>query len=168
MSIGQTAGDQGTTVPAGCTLAGRMLVLRTMGLLALLAAPLVAGLWWLGPVLFTWAFGPAWADAGDLARALALYIGLHFVASPLGVVTLAWQAQAWALKLALLGQVLFVAALALGLAWGGLQAAGWAVSGAMALYFGWYFCRLATWPVLPVLPDRPDLPPVVPAPSRWR
>ena len=137
---------------AHCTVAGRALVRRTMVLLALLAAPLVAGLWWLGPVLFAWAFGPVWAPAGDLARALALYIGLHFVASPLGVVTMAWQAQAWALKLALIGQALFVAALALGLAWGGLAAAGWAVSLAMLGYFGWYFSRLATWPVVLAAP----------------
>jgi len=132
---------------AGCTPAGRRLVLRTMALLGLLAAPLVAGLWWLAPALFGWAFGPGWGDAGELARALALYIGLHFIASPLGVVTMAWQAQAWALKLALVGQVVFVAALAGGLAWGGLRGAGWAVSAGMALYFGWYFFRLATWPV---------------------
>ena len=135
----------------GCTAAGRALVLRTMVLLALLASPLVATLWWLGPALFTWAFGPDWAPAGGLARALALYIGLHFIASPLGVVTMAWQAQAWALKLALLGQALFVAALGLGLHWGGLQGAGWAVSGVMAAYFGWYFSRLATWPISPAL-----------------
>ena len=134
---------------AACTAAGRALVLRTMGLLALLAAPLVAGLWWLGPALFAWAFGPDWLAAGELARALAVYIGLHFIASPLGVVTMAWQAQAWALRLALVGQAVFVAALVLGLAWGGLAAAGWAVSGAMALYFGYYFGRLATWPVAP-------------------
>jgi len=134
-------------VGAGGSATSRRLVLRTMALLALLAAPLVAALWWLGPALFAWAFGPDWASAGELARALALYIGLHFVASPLGVVTMAWQAQAWALKLALVGQGVFVAALAAGLAWGGLVAAGWAVSGAMTLYFGWYFSRLATWPV---------------------
>lgn len=133
----------------GCTAEGRLLVLRTMALLALLAAPLVAGLWWLGPRLFAWAFGPDWAEAGELARALALYIGLHFVASPLGVVTMAWQAQGWALRLALVGQLVFVAALAAGLAWGGLAGAGWAVSSAMALYFGWYFARLATWPLTP-------------------
>ena len=139
-------------VPIGCTAAGRALVLRTMALLALLATPLVAALWWLGPRLFAWAFGPEWAAAGELARALALYIGLHFVASPLGVVTMAWQAQAWALKLALVGQAMFVAALAAGLAWGGLAGAGWAVSGVMALYFGWYFSRLATWPVAPLPP----------------
>ncbi len=139
----------------GCTAAGRALVLRTMVLLAVLASPLVAALWWLGPALFTWAFGPDWAPAGGLARALALYIGLHFIASPLGVVTMAWQAQAWALKLALLGQALFVAALGLGLHWGGLQGAGWAVSGVMAAYFGWYFSRLATWPVGPVVAAGP-------------
>jgi hypothetical protein len=115
--------------------------------------------------LFTWAFGPDWADAGLLARALAVYIGLHFIASPLGVVTMAWQAQAWALKLALVGQVVFVAALAGGLAWGGLAGAGWAVSGAMALYFGWYFSRLATWPLEDAggpsagpLPSQPAMP----------
>jgi O-antigen/teichoic acid export membrane protein len=134
-------------VAGACTPAARALVLRTMLLLALLAAPLVAGLWWLGPALFAWAFGPDWAAAGELARALALYIGLHFVASPLGVVTMAWQAQAWALKLALVGQAVFVLALAAGLAWGGLRGAGWAVSAAMTLYFGWYFARLATWPL---------------------
>ncbi len=149
------AGTGRTAAGTGCTAAGRALVRRTMVLLALLAAPLVAGLWWLGPVLFGWAFGPAWAPAGDLARALALYIGLHFVASPLGVVTMAWQAQAWALKLALVGQVLFVAALALGLAFGGLAAAGWAVSLAMLAYFGWYFSRLATWPLAPAAPPAP-------------
>ena len=140
------AGDAAGAAP-GCTRAGRALVLRTMGLLALLAAPLVAALWWLGPALFAWAFGPEWAAAGELARALAVYIGLHFIASPLGVVTMAWQAQAWALRLALVGQLVFVVALAAGLAWGGLAGAGWAVSGAMAVYFGWYFSRLATWPL---------------------
>ncbi|MBQ1766383.1 MAG: polysaccharide biosynthesis protein, partial [Aquincola sp.] len=82
-----------------------------------------------------------------LARALAVYIGVHFVASPLAVVTMAWNAQAWALKLALVGQGVFVLSLAAGLAWGGLRGAGWAVSAGMALYFGWYFWRLATWPV---------------------
>jgi hypothetical protein len=90
-----------------------------------------------------------WREAGELARALALYIGLHFVASPLGVVTMAWQAQAWALKLALVGQVVFVAALAaVGLAWAGWQRRRLGgVGRRWLLYFGWYFWRLATWPV---------------------
>jgi len=132
---------------AGPTPEARHAVRRVMGLLALLAAPLVLLLWVAGPSAFEAAFGPAWREAGVLARALALYVGLHFVASPLAVVTMAWQAQAWALKLALAGQVAFVAALAAGLALGGLAGAGWAVSAAMAGYFGVYFWCLARWPM---------------------
>jgi O-antigen/teichoic acid export membrane protein len=132
---------------AGATPAARRAVRRVMALLALLATPLVVALWLGAPWAFAVFFGSEWQEAGELARALSLYIGLHFVASPLGVVTMAWRAQGWALKLALAGQVVFVAALALGLQQGGLRGAGWAVSGAMALYFGFYFWRLATWPM---------------------
>ncbi len=132
---------------AGPTAASRAVVRRAMLSLALIAAPLVALLLGWAPEAFAWAFGAAWRDAGELARALALYVGLHFVASPLAVVTMAWQAQAWALRLALVGQIGFVAALALGLSLGDLAAAGWAVSAATALYFGYYFWKLATWPL---------------------
>jgi len=132
---------------AGTPAEGRSAVRRVMLALAAIAAPLVLLLWAAGPWLFELAFGPAWREAGELARALALYIGVHFVASPLAVVTMAWSAQGWALRLALVGQAMFVAALAVGLWLGGLSAAGWCVSLAMAVYFGWYFWRLATWPV---------------------
>jgi O-antigen/teichoic acid export membrane protein len=131
----------------GPTLASRAAVRQVMAVLALLAVPLVLGLWLLGPWLFATLFGAAWREAGLLTRALALYIGLHFVAAPLAVVTLAWRAQAWALRLALVGQLAFVVALAAGLHWGGLIGAGWGVSLAMAAYFGFYVWRLATWPV---------------------
>jgi O-antigen/teichoic acid export membrane protein len=130
----------------GATAQGRAAVRRVMAVLALAALPLVLALWWAAPAAFAWAFGAAWREAGELSRALALYIGVHFVASPLAVATMAWGAQAWALKLSLVGQVLFIAALAAGLAQGGLVTAGWAVSIVMSLYFGWYFWRLATWP----------------------
>ena len=123
-------------------------VRQVMGVLALLALPLVVALVALGPWVFEWAFGAAWRDAGVLARALAVYVGAHFVASPLAVVTMAWGAQAWALRLALWGQLLFVVALGLGLHLGGLAGAGWGVSAAMTAYFAWYFWRLATWPVV--------------------
>lgn len=129
------------------TAAARQEVRRAMAVLALIASPLVLLLWAFAPDGFAWAFGEPWREAGQLARALALYIGVHFVASPLGVVTMAWGAQAWALKLALVGQAAFVAALALGLQFGQLVAAGWAVSIATAAYFAWYFLKLATWPV---------------------
>ena len=49
---------------------------------------------------------------------------------------------------AFLKQLIPGVALAAGLHWGGLQGAGWAVSAAMAGYFGYYFWALATWPVM--------------------
>ncbi len=104
-------------------------------------------LWAFAPWAFEALFGAGWRGAGELARTLGLYIGVHFVAAPLAVVTLAWGAQAWALRLALAGQVAFVAALAAGLKLGGLPGAGWGVSIAMTVYFGYYFLRLATWPL---------------------
>ncbi|HEX7690344.1 MAG TPA: hypothetical protein VF453_21740, partial [Burkholderiaceae bacterium] len=64
----------------------------------------------------------------------------------------------WALRLALVGQVAFVAALAAGLRLGGLAGAGWGVSAAMTLYFGWYFLKLATWPLAPESTSNEDTP----------
>lgn len=121
------------------------LVRRSMLVLMALALPLMAVLMLWGPELFIWLFGERWQDAGQLARALAPYIAMHFIAAPLAVATMAWRAQAWALRLALVGQVLFVGGLALGLKLGGLIGAAWGVSAAMAAYFSYYFWTLATW-----------------------
>ena len=132
----------------GATPASRAAVRRLMAVLAAIALPLMLLLLVFAPGAFEAAFGAPWRSAGDLARSLALYIGLHFMASPLSVVPMAWGAQAWALRLALVGQLMFLAALVVGLALGGLPGAGWAVSAAMLLYFGWFFWRLATWPVV--------------------
>jgi O-antigen/teichoic acid export membrane protein len=133
--------------PLRVTREGRAAVRRVMGGLAAIALPLVLLLWAFAPWAFERLFGTDWRGAGELARTLGLYIGVHFVAAPLAVVTLAWGAQAWALRLALVGQVAFVVALAAGLKLGGLPGAGWGVSIAMTLYFGYYFLRLATWPL---------------------
>ena len=113
-----------------------------MALLMALALPLLLVLLLWGPWLFATAFGQRWHDAGELARALAPYIALHFVASPLSVVTLAWRAQGWALRLALVGQLLFILGLAVGLWHAGLLGAAWGVSAAMLVYFGWFFWAL--------------------------
>ncbi|MCK9688370.1 lipopolysaccharide biosynthesis protein [Scleromatobacter humisilvae] len=139
--------DADAHAPLRVTREGRAAVRRVMAGLAAIAAPLVLLLWAFAPWAFERLFGPQWRGAGELARTLGLYIGVHFVAAPLAVVTLAWGAQAWALRLALVGQVAFVAALAAGLKLGGLPGAGWGVSIAMTLYFGVYFVRLATWPL---------------------
>lgn len=127
----------------------RRAVRQVMAVLMLLAMPLVLVLMLAGPALFAWLFGERWREAGELARALGPYIGMHFVASPLAVVTLAWNAQAWALRLALVGQIVFLAALLAGLQWGGLRGAAWAISAAMVVYFAWYFRSLATWQEIP-------------------
>ena len=139
--------DADAHAPLRVTREGRAAVRRVMAGLAAIAAPLVLLLWAFAPWAFERLFGPQWRGAGELARALGLYIGVHFVAAPLAVVTLAWGAQAWALRLALVGQVAFVAALAAGLKLNGLAGAGWGVSISMTLYFGYYFVRLATWPL---------------------
>lgn len=120
------------------------IVRQIVGTLALIALPLMLLLLVFGPALFALAFGEQWRGAGTLARALAPYIALHFVASSLGVVTLAWGAQAWALRLALVGQLMFLGALALGLQLWGVIGGAWSVSASMALYFGWFFWRLPT------------------------
>jgi len=140
----------------GATPAARAAVRRVMAVLAAIALPLVALVLGVAPWAFEAAFGAPWRGAGELARCMAVYVGLHFVASPLSVVPMAWGAQAWALRLALVGQLMFVAALAAGLAIGGLQGGGWAVSAAMLLYFGWFFWKLATWPVQHVQPVSPQ------------
>lgn len=127
----------------------RALVRKTMLVLAGLACPLAIVLMLWGPGLFAWAFGERWTEAGVLARATALYIALHFIASPLAVVTMAWRAQAWALRLALIGQVVFFAGLLSGLALGGLAGAGWGVSVTMLAYFAYYFWALANWKDIP-------------------
>lgn len=125
--------------------AARTQVQRTVRTLFWMAAPLGAAVMLLGPEGFAWAFGEPWRAGGEVARALAPYLVLHFVASPLAVVTMAWQAQAWALRLALVGQGLFLLGLAGGLAWGGLVGAAWGVSLTMTGYFGFYLGALWRW-----------------------
>ena len=125
-------------------------VRQVMALLGALALVLMAVLLVAGPWLFATVFGAQWRDAGELARALAPYIAAHFVAAPLAVVTMAWQGQRWAFRLALVGQAVFLLCLAWGLWTGGLLRGAWAVSAGMVLYFGYYFWRLANWPSIPV------------------
>lgn len=127
----------------------RTIVRHAMLGLASIALPLAAVLLLAGPGIFTLAFGGQWAETGELARAMAPYIALHFVASPLAVVTMAWKAQAWALRLALVGQCLFFAGLVPGLYLGGLAGAGWGISASMLAYFGYYFWALANWKDIP-------------------
>ena len=130
---------------AGDMDAGRRVVRHAMAVLGSIALALMVILMLIGPWLFRLIFGQSWAQAGELARALAPYIAMHFVASPLSVAPMAWRAQGWMLKLALIGQAMFVIGLVAGLQMGGLLGAAWGVSGMMLAYFGYFFWKLATW-----------------------
>ncbi|MDR2128000.1 MAG: oligosaccharide flippase family protein [Burkholderiaceae bacterium] len=129
--------------------AARRAVRQVMAVLGVLGLALGLALYLAAPSLFAWVFGERWRAAGELAGALSPYIATHFVAAPLAVVTMAWRAQRWAFRLALAGQVVFLAALAWGLLGdgGSLLRGAWAVSAGMTLYFGYYFWRLAFWPL---------------------
>ena len=127
----------------------RQALRQVMLALSVMAVVLMLVLMAVGPALFAYLFGEPWRVTGELARALSPYIAVHFVAAPLAVVTMAWGAQAWALRLAVAGQVMFLLALGLGLFWGGLIAAAWSVSAAMVLYFGFYFWSLLRWKEIP-------------------
>ncbi|MDP4302579.1 lipopolysaccharide biosynthesis protein [Leptothrix discophora] len=133
----------------------RQAVRQVIAVLAAIGATLALLLMLAGPALFAWAFGERWREAGELARALGPYIGFHFVCSPLAVVTMAWQAQGWALRLALFGQLLFVLSLGLGLWLGGLRGAGWCLSLTMSGYFAYYLHTLCTWSDPPVVAASP-------------
>lgn len=124
-------------------------VRQAMAVLTAMAVPLMLILMLWGPQLFVVVFGERWQDAGELARALSPYIALHFVAAPLSVAMMAWKAQAWGLRLALVGQVMFVLGLVAGLYLGGLIGAAWGVSAAMGAYFGYFFWALANWKDFP-------------------
>jgi O-antigen/teichoic acid export membrane protein len=135
------------------TVQAQRAVRQVMAILGALACVLMVVLLVAGPWLFEHLFGPPWRVAGQLAQALAPYIAAHFVAAPLAVVTMAWQAQRWAFRLAIVGQIVFLACLAWGLWTGGaahgLLRGAWAVSAGMAVYFGYYFWRLARWQAIP-------------------
>ncbi|KZE30264.1 lipopolysaccharide biosynthesis protein [Crenobacter luteus] len=123
---------------AGESLAPR--VRRLFALLSLLALPGALLMLAFGPALFAWVFGESWREAGEYARALSPYMLCHFVASPLGMVPLVIRRQKAALAFTVVGNGLFLATIALGLANGlALGATLWALSAAMTVYFLTYF-----------------------------
>ena len=127
----------------------QQIVRRVMAFLGAVALAIMIFLLLTGPELFVILFGKDWHDAGELTRALAPYIAVHFVAAPLSVVTIAWGTQGWAFRWALVGQTAFVLTLALGLRFFDLITTAWAISSVMIIYFAIYFYRLAFWPTIP-------------------
>lgn len=112
----------------------------------LLLAPALGGALLLavvGPALFEAALGPGWREAGEYARWMAPYVAAHFIAAPLTVAPMVTQRQTGALAFSLVGNALYVLALALLLGAGRpvAEALG-AISVVMPLYFAAYLAWL--------------------------
>jgi O-antigen/teichoic acid export membrane protein len=128
---------------------------RSLWALAGLALPGMLLLMLAGPVLFAWLLGEDWRVSGELARWFAPYVAAHFIAAPLTVAPMVTGRQAGALGFSLLGNVLYIAALGLGLAVGGSLA--WAL-GAVSLLLPLYFAGLLAWIWCGAVPPRPSTP----------
>jgi O-antigen/teichoic acid export membrane protein len=116
---------------------------KLMLLLLALAMPPYLVIQFGGPLLFALVFGEAWREAGHYAQALAPYILFHFIASPLGMVSLVIQRQRSAFALMVVNNLLFLGALGGGLLlWHQVTAAFWLVSLVMAGFFSVYFAWL--------------------------
>ncbi|MDT9001237.1 oligosaccharide flippase family protein [Paucibacter sp. APW11] len=114
--------------------------IRLLALVALLPAALLL---LFAPPLFGWALGSDWQVAGDYARWLTPYVFFHFIVAPLTVTTMVTGRQAPALLFSLVGNLVYVLALALGLKLGGdLRSALGAISLAMPVYFVAYLAWL--------------------------
>src|SRR5690606_27979339 len=86
----------------------RPLLLRTAGGLFASGLPLCLLLLWAAPWVFETVLGPAWREAGELARILAPMLLLRLVVSPVGGVFVLTKRQ----KLSLLLSALTAAAVA--------------------------------------------------------
>ncbi|MDF0604368.1 oligosaccharide flippase family protein [Neisseriaceae bacterium TC5R-5] len=116
---------------------------KMMLLLCALALPPFILMQIAGEPLFAWVFGQQWATAGRYAQAMSLYILLHFIASPLGMVPLVINRQRSAFLWSLLHALLLLGCLALGFSVGlPLEKTLQWISLVFAAYFLSYFIWL--------------------------
>lgn len=110
---------------------------RALGLVSLVpAALLLFG----GPALFGWMLGDQWQVAGEYARWLVPYLMAHFIVGPLTIAPIVMNRQGTALSFSLVGNALYVVALAAVLwAGGSLPHALGVLSVVQVLYFAAYW-----------------------------
>lgn len=73
-------------------------LLKGMGSLSLLVAPILIGALTMGPYVVALVLGEGWAESGDVVRALALGASFQFVVSPFSQLLNVGGASSWLLK----------------------------------------------------------------------
>lgn len=90
--------------------------------------------------LFTIFFGESWSYAGQLAKAISLYIYFHFIAAPLTVIPMIFNKQDTALIWGLIESILFIGSIIIGnYFYSNLIDILWLISIVMPFYFIAYF-----------------------------
>ncbi|MCV2354543.1 oligosaccharide flippase family protein [Paucibacter sp. B2R-40] len=117
----------------------RPLLLRQIRRLALWALPPSVLLFAFAPLLFEHALGEPWRVAGEYARWLTPYVWAHFVVAPMTVAPMVTGRQGMALVLSVVGNLIYVVAVAVSLSvTGDLRYALAAISLSMPLFFAAY------------------------------
>jgi O-antigen/teichoic acid export membrane protein len=103
------------------------LYLRSLGVICIVTAPMMAGVFFLREPFVTILFGPKWVDMADILKWLAPVGFLQSITNSTGVVFLAKGASRLLLGLGILGAVFLVSASVVGVRWG--------IEGVAACYF---------------------------------
>ncbi len=103
-----------------------------------IALPCALALVLAAPALFTAAFGPAWAHAGQYARLLSPYMFFYFLAAPLAFLPFVLNRQWQSFLLSTTGNLLFLGCIALGGRLGTPEIGFGALSSVQAVFFAVY------------------------------
>lgn len=96
----------------------RSLLLRMVGLLALISAPVFLAIAFFGPELFSFVFGPEWRVAGSYARIMAPAIWVSFAVAPAATLPVVAGRMRGAFRFAVADLAIKGVSLAIGLATG--------------------------------------------------
>lgn len=92
----------------------RPLVIKMLGSLALVSAPIFTVLLLFGPALFAFIFGEEWREAGGYAQILSPWIFLSFIISPISQIPIIVNRQKKNFLISLVGHILIIASILYG------------------------------------------------------
>jgi len=90
------------------------MVIKMLGTLALVSAPVFAVIILFGPSLFAFVFGEGWREAGEYAQILSPWIFLSFIISPVSQIPIIVNRQKENLLISLLGHGLMIGSILYG------------------------------------------------------